>query len=338
MVKEYKNALGIRGDMLYCPLPLYIDSYWTCEPNCKDCFARKLNRTWGWDFRIANVEKIKKRLLSGRGTSPLSKALAKRKTLRLGNRSDPFQNCEEKYRVSSEILNFLLEEQKWETVIQTKHPQRVWDMAHLNNYAIVLAVVTVGLEKDWELLERKKTENPIERIKTLKQMKIKNISVGVNGEPFIPGYHTVSQFQNFLKLLKSNGINRFNTYNLHFNDWVAKQLHEAGLDIERIWWYNQDTQWKKILSRLLDLGKKYDIIIGCPDFVNSGKFHTERANTCCGIDVRNPCTFNTHYFKKALQKGEDPMKYWEGIGNKEEGLSIITGKNRKMYTLKDAGF
>ena len=158
-IKEYKSALGIRGDMLYCPLPFYIDSYWTCEPNCRSCFARKLNRTWGWDFRVANPEKIKRRLTSSKlGTSPLSVAIAKRKTLRFGNRTDPFQACEEKYRVSSDLLHFLLEEQKWETVIQTKHPQRAWNMVHLNNYAIVLSVITVGLEKDWELLERKKTE------------------------------------------------------------------------------------------------------------------------------------------------------------------------------------
>ena len=129
-MKIYKSAVGIRGDMLYCPLAFYIDSYWTCEPNCANCFARKLNRTWGQDFRIADVEAVKKKLLSAKGTSPLSQAIQQRKTLRLGNRTDPFQDCEIKYKVSTQILQFLIE-QNWDTVIQTKHPGRAWEMTGL---------------------------------------------------------------------------------------------------------------------------------------------------------------------------------------------------------------
>ena len=322
--------------MLYCPLPLSIDSYWTCEINCHHCYSRRINRTWGNDFRIADVENIKKRLLhpSQKGKSPLLKAIQQRKTIRLGNRSEPFSPWEEKFRVSTEILKFLME-QKWDTVVQTKFPQRAWELTGLGKNCTVMAVIMPGLEKDWELFEHSKTENPINRVKTLGKLKKKGFKVGVNGEPFIPGYHTVRQFKETVKLLKSHGINRYNTYNLHMNDYVVKNLHKLGLDIEKIWWMNQDEQWRKILKRLLAVADKYDIILGCPDFVNSGWKDVQKSNTCCGLDVKNPCTFNTHHFKLAVQKGEDPRKCWDGVGDYEEGLKIIEGTTDEMYTLKD---
>ena len=333
-MKIYKSAVGIRGDMLYCPLAFYIDSYWTCEPNCANCFARKLNRTWGNDFRIADVEAVKKRLLSAKGTSPLSQAIQQRKTLRLGNRTDPFQDCEIKYKVSTQILQFLIE-QNWDTVIQTKHPGRAWEITGLGKNCTVMAVTTVGLEEDWELFEGKKTENPLQRIKTLAELQKKGFRVGVNGEPFIPGYHTVKQFEDMVKLLKSHNINRFNIYNLHFNDLVAKNFHDLGLDIEKIWRHNKDTQWRKILAELLTIADKHDLILGCPDFVNSGWNNVQRSNTCCGLDVENPCTFNTHHFKLAVQHGKDPLDMWDWVGVYEEGVAIVEGTNKDMYGLKD---
>jgi DNA repair photolyase len=334
-MKIYKSALGMRGDMLYCPLPLSIDSYWTCEINCHHCYSRRINRTWGNDFRMADVENIKKRLLhpSQKGKSPLLKAIQQRKTIRLGNRSEPFSPWEEKFRVSTEILKFLMK-QKWDTVVQTKFPQRAWEMTGLGKNTM-MAVVMPGLEKDWELFEHSKTENPINRVKTLGKLKKKGFKVGVNGEPFIPGYHTVRQFKETIKLLKSHGINRYNTYNLHMNDYVVKNLHKLGLDIEKIWWMNQDEQWRKILKKLLVIADKYDIILGCPDFVNSGWEDVQKSNTCCGLDVKNPCTFNTHHFKLAIQHGRDPIKCWDGIGNYEDGLAIMEGTTEKMYTMKD---
>ncbi len=333
-VRTYKAALGIRGDMLYCPLPLSLDSYWTCEINCYHCYSRRLNRTWGNDFRMADAEDVKKKLLSKRGMSPLHRAIQQRKTIRLGNRSEPFQPWEEQYRVSTEILKFLME-QKWDTVVQTKFPQRAWEMTRLGETCTMMAVITPGLEEDWVLFERAKTENPIDRVKTLSMLKKKGFAVGVNGEPFIPGYHTLKQFRETLKLLKAHGINRYNTYNLHMNDYVVKNLHALGLDIEKIWRMNQDDQWRKILHKLLRVAEEYDIILGCPDFVNSGWKNVQRCNTCCGLDVKNPCTFNTHHFKLAVQRGEDPRNCWDGVGNYEEGLAVIEGTTDQMYTLKD---
>jgi DNA repair photolyase len=198
-----------------------------------------------------------------------------------------------------------------------------------------------GLEKDWETFENKLTTNPIDRVKHSVILQKLGINVGFNGEPFIPGYHTIKDFEDTLKLLKSNKIQSYNTYNFHFNAFVAKRLHSIGIDIEKIWFYNRDIEWKKILPKLLELSKKYDIVLGNPDFVNTGKDWIEQANTCCGVNVPNPCTFNSHYFKKYKQQGLSDKdifhKTYDGTGDAKAGVDIITGNCKNMFNLKDAG-
>ncbi len=220
-----------------------------------------------------------------------------------------------------------------------KHIKR----AHIKNKLVtIMPVISPGLDKDWEILERKRTTRPETRLKHIKHMHDFGIPVGVNGEPFIPGYHTVGDFEQVLLLLKKYKIQSYNTYNFHFNAFVAKRLHAINIDIEAIWYHNQDTRWKKILRQLLDLSKKHGIRLGCPDFVNSGKDWKETANTCCGINVPNPCTFNTHNFKKYAQEGRSASEIMEatfdGSGDIKQGLSIIMGEDSDFYTLKDAGY
>jgi hypothetical protein len=202
-------------------------------------------------------------------------------------------------------------------------------------------IITVGLEKDWMLLEGTKTTAPAMRLEFIQFLKTKGIDVGVNGEPFIPGYHTVEQFENMMKALVSYGIPSYNTYNLHFNAFVARRLHAVGIDIEKVWYYNRDEYWRLILQQLIDLAKKYNIRLGCPDFVNAGWGYMETSNTCCGVNVQNPCTFNAMTIKKRLQKGEnfkDIVKdCWDGVGDYWNGIDQLMGTKKDMFSLKDAG-
>jgi hypothetical protein len=92
---------------------------------------------------------------------------------------------------------------------------------------------------------------------------------------------------------------------------------------------------------LIDLAKKYDIVLGCPDFVNSGNY-VEASNTCCGVEVDNPCRWNIIMMKKFLLINgvtfEEAAKMcWDGVGNYEEGLKSFKGENPNSYSLKDCG-
>jgi DNA repair photolyase len=304
---------------------------------------RRMNRTWGQDLRPAIPEEIKKKLRNGlynkKPQSKLAWALYRKKTIRLGNKTDPYQDCEKEHRVTRQVVQDLVE-MNWSFIIQTKFTNNVEeDMEYFKpGITHFMPIISPGLERDWEILEREKTSSPYERITFCEKAIKAGYGVGVNGEPFIPGYHTIKDFEDTIKLLKSFGIRSYNTYHLHFNDLVAKNFYELGLDIEKIWEMNKDENWRPILLQLIDLARKYDIILGCPDFINSGEYQS-KANTCCGMDVPNPCNFNIIEWKKRKLKGQSDEQIieetFDGIGDKKEALEILTQKSKEFYGYKD---
>jgi len=347
-----KHGIVLRGDSLYCPLPLAIEPYWWCEPDCPHCSFRALNHVWGRDLRPVDIPSLEGKLISGlknkHPQSPLSFCLHQKKTIRIGSKTDPFQPPELQYKVSTQAMN-VLRRLKWSFTIQTRFTNNLMEVAESAIYkaarlglVTLIPVISPGRDKDWELLEQKKTPPISERLQHIIQWKKQNVPLGVQGEPFIPGFHTVQDFEDTVRMLKGIGVNRYNTYNFHFNAHVAKRMvNIPGVDIERIWEQNQDRPWRKTLGMLLDIAKKYDMILGCPDFVNSGPDDVQQSNTCCGVDVPNPCTFNTHHFKLSAQSGtpldEVAARCWDHCGDWEMGNKIINGGTNKFYTLRDAG-
>jgi DNA repair photolyase len=353
MEKVYKSALGVRGDSLYCPLAFSLDSYFNCLVDCWHCYLRRLNATWGMDLRPADPEAVDRQLSNGlknrNPQTPLAYCLTQKKTIRLGNKADPFQPAELTHGVSGRLLRVLFKH-RWTYVIQTRFTANLLPyestLVRSAQYGLVkiMPVISPGWDKDWVLFERSRTTHPDERVHHIQAFQKKGIPCGVNGEPFIPGFHTLQDFERVIVFLKNHGITSYNTYNFHFNAFVARRIHEncPGVDIERIWYYNQDQQWRPILQKLIDIAKKYNMNLGCPDFVNSGKDYREPANTCCGLDVPNPCRFNTHNFKALAQDGTTAEEIisltWDGTGDKSTGEKIIRGQKADFYTLKDAGF
>jgi DNA repair photolyase len=350
-MSKLKSPLTIRSDNMYCPLPLSIDSYSNCETDCNHCFFRRLNYVWGQDLKEADLDLLKKKLENGlKNNSPksgLAWAIKNKLTIRIGNKADPFQPIENKRNVTKKIID-LLTELEWSFVIQTRHTTNLLQAkkhvlrAHKRGLVVLMPVISPGLDFDWEILEKGLTTPPEQRLKDMKRFMKKGIQVGVNGEPFIPSVHSFKSFKDTLLLLKKYKINRYNTYHLHFNDYVAKRLHELNnprIDIEKIWKYNQDGEWRKILRKLMEISDKMNIKLGCPDFVNTGWDRKEPANTCCGIDVPNPSKYNTHYFKSLKQSGMSDEGIMEacynGCNTREVGMSVLNGKSDTQYSLND---
>ena len=349
-MKKFKTPLSIRGDSLYCPLSFSLDAYWGCTPDCHHCYFRRLNATWGNDIRVTDPEDVYRKLSNGlRNASPrsaLAHAMANKNTIRVGNKSDPLQPIEKKYRITRKLIR-VLTKLEWSFVIQTRFTSMLmeyekWIMkAHEKGLVTLMPIISPGLADDWMRFEKSIPDTPLNRMRHARYFIEKGVPVGVNGEPFIPGVHRPIDFENTVELLKEHGIERYNTYNFHFNAFVAKRLHAIGVNIEKIWYYNQDKHWKPILQELLQIAEKHDMILGCPDFVNTGPKWKEKANTCCGIDVPNPTTFNTHYFKKMIQEGKKPEAVlkatYDGVGDYDQGEAIVRGKQSEFYTLRDAG-
>jgi DNA repair photolyase len=343
-MRKLKTALTLRGDHYYCPLALQLSTYWNCENECNHCYLRRMNRTWGNDLRPLDIEILEKQVYNAKnysGKNPLKIAVKNKKTIYLGAKSDAYQNAEKKYKVTRKALRILLEE-GYSIVIATMFTDNVYDdmelLLEFKNQVILMPIVSPGLDKDWEILEKKATTRPIKRIKAAADFQKQGFQIGINGEPFIPGFHTIKEFSYILDLLKEYNLKNYNTYNLHLNDWNAKKMFNAGIDIEKVWKNNKDNEWRRILFKLIKIAELKGIILGCPDFVNSGKY-VESVNTCCGINVPNPCTFNLINWKKMKKAGMDDEKIieksWDGVGNKEYGKKLLLGEIKELYSLKD---
>jgi len=339
-----RHGLSVRGDSLYCPLSFSLDSYWNCLNDCWHCYLRRLNHTWGTDLRPTDPEETRRKLERTRsGKSPLNQCILQKKTIRFGNKADPFQPAEREHRVSRDLLE-ILSDLDWSAVIQTMCTEVLMDYRSLivdnRERFIVQAIISPGMGQDWEVLERRRTTPVEDRLDHLVALRDDGVEIGVNGEPFIPGYHTPADFERTILALKERGIDRYNTYNLHLNWFVADRLASIGLDVERIWREKQDDRWRETLRTIIEICDRNGIRLGCPDFVNSGD-HVEPFNTCCGIDVPSPTTFNAINWKRRIQKGEDPERVfrlsWDGIGDRELGQKVFDGTTDEMYTLKDAG-
>lgn len=350
-MREYKSCICIRSAHLNCPLPLALESYWNCEADCFHCLGRWMNRTWGSEQRISNPEKVARRLQNALKakdpTSPISRALKAKKTIWIGRKADPYQPIEERRHITRAHLKTLIQ-LKWSFVICSRYTQ----IARLDEslfrkagkLCTFLIEITPGGESDWELFERKRTTPVKDRLETAQRWIRQGIHIGIRGEPFIPGYHTVQQFRDMLRRLRAYGIKSYNTYNLHLNEYTAKRLLDIGLDIEKVWEHNQDRLWKPIQQKLCQIADEEGVVLGCPDFVNVPYKWKSRTNTCCGVNVPNPFTFNTHFWRRLVQKKVDKQqvieKTWEGIGKDEDrrkARTIMFGRSKHHYTMADAG-
>lgn len=351
MEREYKNPIAMRQAHLTCPLALALESYWNCEADCYHCVGRRLNQIWGNEQRITNPEEVKKTLLNAlKNKQPktiVAQALHLKKAFFLGRKSDPYQPIENEKRVTQRLLEILVE-LNWSVAVCSRYQlnmERDTDLFVKGKKVIyLLTEINPGGEADWELFERKRTTPVEDRLRITSEWQKMGIKVGVRGEPYISGYHTLTQFRAMLKRLKSYGLKSYNIYSLHMNEYTMKRLHMIGLDIEKIWELNQDSVWKVTQRRLCRIADDEGIILGCPDFVNVPTNFTSPVNTCCGINVKNAMTFNTHNWRNLVLQNEPPLNAlnltWEGVGSeedKEQARLIVLGKpSKEYYTFKDA--
>lgn len=353
MLKTYKTPIKMRYAHLTCPLALALESYWACEADCYHCVGRRLNKVWGYDQRCTDPESVRKTLINAL-KNPDAKtiegqALYHKKAFFFGRKSDPYQPIEIEKEVTRRLVEILIE-LEWPFAICSRYQanmERDEDLFRKGGENVhILTEITPGAEADWELFERKRTTPVEDRLKLSQRWSKTGIKVGVRGEPYIPGYHTLKQFKDILKRLKSYGLNSYNIYNLHINEYTIKRFYDIGLDIEKIWTLNQDEHWSKLQKRLCLIAQEIGITLGCPDFVNVPSNWYHSVNTCCGMNVKNALTFNTHNWRSIRVQGERIQetilaKTWEGIGTEkdiEQAKLIVFGKESdQYYTFKDAG-
>jgi hypothetical protein len=106
-----------------------------------------------------DVEHFEKTLANGvknsNPKSPLAWAMFHRKTIRFGNKADPFQVAELEHQASKEAL-LVLKAYKWPVVIETKFTHILKEYEYLlldmKSHLHIMPIISPGFLDDWEEL------------------------------------------------------------------------------------------------------------------------------------------------------------------------------------------
>ena len=103
--------LKVSSKIGICGLPIRCDTYSKCSFGCKYCFSQKRVLENPIEFKVGNINKLKKTLerIFDKGeireNNFLDKLIFERITWHCGGLCDPFMPCEEKYHITHDMID-----------------------------------------------------------------------------------------------------------------------------------------------------------------------------------------------------------------------------------------
>ena len=182
------NALGVTSKYGICGLPLRMDSYTTCSFSCEYCFSNCRAFMGCKAFKVANVQQLERTLdrVLNRGNiregSYMDALLADGHTIHLGGMSDPFQPCEEVWKVTEQLVD-TTNRFNCHILVSTKS-----DTTYGADLRPDLHTVQLSVSNIYDRTDIEPNVPPIARRLALFQaLKLEGFRVGIRIQPFIPG-------------------------------------------------------------------------------------------------------------------------------------------------------
>jgi DNA repair photolyase len=363
-----RSALRFTSQYMFCPNFFTCDTYDGCEHKCKYCFAyhQKLlnasSKNTGEKFffniltrNINNIPKFfNKESVLNEYEQKIKHAINLNMPMHIGGSSDPCQPVELKYKQTKKLLT-ILNEHKYPFILSTKN-KIINDYIDLFHKKSILQVSLIGNTEKVEKIETgsSKTE---ERIDTIRNFS-KNHYTVVRLQPFIPGLLTDQELDDFIRILKSTGVNSITSEIVKLYSFENRKLNIVSNEISTILGYNIKsyfkTQRKPLSDELKDLTKikhmlkvkeickKYNIDFYSAD--NSFRILGKGAN-CCGYEDEMLGSKHTQYMNRApfIAKEKGEVKFQDIYNEPTMLLKFVnvgnflnTGTNYKYF--KNASF
>lgn len=193
MTKNIKkmDILKVSSKIGICGLPIRCDTYSKCSFGCKYCFSQKRVLENPVEFKVGNINKLKKTLerIFDKGeikeNNFLDKLISERITWHCGGLCDPFMPCEEKYHITHDMID-LCNKYGISILFSTKSDNLYGADIRPDLHTFQLSVSNVQNNKEWEP-NVPSIEN---RYKLFRELKDKGFKVGIRIQPFIPGVTT----------------------------------------------------------------------------------------------------------------------------------------------------
>lgn len=320
------SPLNISRKFAICGLPIRVDTYRTCSFKCEYCFANNRIVMPTSDFKIGDVEKIKRKLDKIFNKKRISYEnfldvlISNNNTWHCGGMSDPFQPCEKVYGITKQLIE-VTKPYNISILFSTKTDDLYssWDIIDPDLHTFQLSVTNVYNNKvEPNVADISKRYNMYRRLKNM------GFRVGIRIQPFIPNITTTEIIDMFsdadhftiegIKLISNNKRN---------NDYIIEKL---GLNYNDFVWagtLNMKTQIKLLLYE--PFIKKLEFMKLSYSIADNELHHLGNNFCCCGDKLINKSTtFNNTYLSH---------KYGKNYNKKELDKNIIDVKDCKCGSL-----
>ena len=208
-MKDYKSPFkiveGNEGNK--CNYPIRIDTYSSCQHDCKYCYAKSLLDFRGmWDAKHPSVGDFSK-------IARAIKKIPSGQVVRLGGMTDCFQPIEAIHKITYKTIR-LLNRRKIPQLIVTKSDM-VADYMDILDKDLAHIQITVTPLDDKLCATYEKASPPSKRIQAIKKLQKAGYDVQLRLFPFIPEFVDMERLNNL-------GIDKILIEFLRVNTWIQK--------------------------------------------------------------------------------------------------------------------
>lgn len=315
-----------------CSMPMSFDTYSVCSFNCLYCFSffQKSHSVSGYlekRVRSVNVEAVKKLFMYGltgdesiqlsEGAKDFRNYVKNRKVMQWGGLCDPFDENEEKYGVSLELLRFF-DEIDYPLSISTKgvfwtKDERYMSLfrKHTHNWHVKVSIITADGFRA-AAIERGGCPSPNERLEAIRRLSEIGIHVTLRLRPYIIGVS--DDYRNLIQRAHEMGADSVTTEFFCLEARANARLKQKYVELgticgyDPLGFYREHTPKGSGLLRL-NYAIKAPIIrdmqrlthqLGMRFYV-SDAHHKERSDHCCCCGVPPEWNVSRGHFAQALQ-------------------------------------
>jgi DNA repair photolyase len=243
---DTSRTILAKNDSPDIPFTFSINPYRGCEHGCIYCYARPSHEYLGFSAGLDFESKI---MVKMDAPQLLEEALQKKswkpQIVAFSGNTDCYQPVERKLQLTRKCLEVFLNYRNpvgmiTKNALVLRDADILQEMSRLNLVHVMLSITT--LDPDLARIMEPRTSSPINRLKTVKTLAEKGITVGVNVAPIIPGL-TDEEIPAILNAAVEHGA--YSAYYMLlrlpgaveplFLDWVRRTLPDrAGKIINRI--------------------------------------------------------------------------------------------------------
>lgn len=275
LIRDNTKEILSKNDSPDIPFTYGLNPYRGCEHGCIYCYARPTHEYLGFsaglDFesrimvKYNAAEKLRTKFAS-KSWKPAPVALS--------GVTDPFQPVERDLEITRSCLEVFAEARNPVSIITknylvTRDIDLLEELAEYNAVNVTLSITT--LDRDLARVMEPRTSQPPRRLKAIKKLSDKGISVGVNVAPIIPGL-TDHECADILEAAREAGATSAG--------YTIVRLPHGVKDLFQEWLEQHFPERKeKVLNRIRDIrgGELYDSEFG-KRFRGEGEFAKQIKN------------------------------------------------------------